>query len=98
MAILGDKVIKIVARLSMLLTFFFAFVHNYSARAYHELHHNYTSALGKAADLDNTGRLTAVSGIGTAFFVATTVYLVICKPKENCRRRIGFSIPLELTS
>jgi hypothetical protein len=50
---------------------------------YNELQKNYTSAQGNAADLDNTRRLTAVLGIAAAFFVATTVYLVIRKPKET---------------
>jgi hypothetical protein len=50
---------------------------------YYELQKNYTSAQGNAADLDNTRRLTAVLGIAAAFFVATTVYLVIRKPKET---------------
>ena len=50
---------------------------------YYELQKNYTSAQGNAADLDNTRRLTAVLGIAAAFFVATTVYLVIRKPKES---------------
>jgi hypothetical protein len=52
-------------------------------RTYYELQKNYTSAQGNAADLDNTRRLTAVLGIAAAFFVATTVYLVIRKPKES---------------
>lgn len=50
---------------------------------YYELQKNYTSAQGNAADLDNTRRLTAVLGIAAAFFVATTVYLAIRRPKET---------------
>lgn len=50
---------------------------------YYELQKNYTSAQGNAADLDNTRRLTAVLGIVAAFFVATTIYLVIRKPRET---------------
>jgi hypothetical protein len=52
-------------------------------RTYYELQKNYTSAQGSAADLDNTRRLTAVLGIAAAFFVATTVYLAIRKPRES---------------
>lgn len=50
---------------------------------YYELQKNYASALGNAADLNETRRLTAVLGIAAAFYVAITVYLVIRKPKET---------------
>jgi hypothetical protein len=50
--------------------------------SYYQLQKNYTSAQGNAADLDSTRRLTAVLGIVAAFFVATTVYLVIRKTRE----------------
>lgn len=49
---------------------------------YFELQQNYTSIQGSLGDLDNTRRLTTILTITTVFFLATTVYLVIRKPKE----------------
>jgi hypothetical protein len=37
---------------------------------------------GNLGELDNTRRLTTVLAITTVLFVATTVYLVMRKPKE----------------
>jgi hypothetical protein len=49
---------------------------------YWELQANYTSLTGNLGELDNTRRLSTILGVTTAFFVATTVYLVVRKPKE----------------
>jgi hypothetical protein len=50
---------------------------------YWELQGNYTLLQGNAGELDNTRRLTAVLGIVAVFFVATTVYLVVRRPRES---------------
>jgi len=52
-------------------------------RTYLQLQGNYTSIQGNVGELDNTRRLTAVLGIVTVFFIATTAYLVIRKPRET---------------
>jgi len=49
---------------------------------YWELQANYTSLTGNLGELDNTRRLSTILGVTTAFFVATTIYLVVRKPKE----------------
>ena len=49
---------------------------------YVQLEANYTSIQGSAGELDNTRRLTAVLGIVAVFFVATTAYLIMKKPRE----------------
>ena len=52
-------------------------------QSYRELNQNLTDALqGNANELDNARRVTAVLGITTVFFVATTLYLVFRRPKE----------------
>lgn len=50
---------------------------------YWQLQDNYTLLQGNAGELDNTRRLTAVLGIVSVFFVATTVYLVVRRPRES---------------
>lgn len=52
-------------------------------RTYVQLQANYTSIQGNWGELDNTRRLTAVLGIVTVFFIATTAYLIIRKPRET---------------
>jgi hypothetical protein len=52
-------------------------------QTYWELQENYTTMNGNMGELDNTRRLTTVLAITTVFFVATTVYLVMRKPKET---------------
>lgn len=51
-------------------------------QTYWELQENYTAMNGNLGELDNTRRLITVLAITTVFFVATTAYLVIRKPKE----------------
>lgn len=51
-------------------------------QTYWELHQNYTSVQGSLGELDNTRRLTTVLAITTVFFVATTIYLVLRRPRE----------------
>lgn len=50
---------------------------------YWQLQGNYTLLQGNAGELDNTRRLTAVLGIVAVFFVATTIYLVVRRPRES---------------
>jgi hypothetical protein len=51
-------------------------------QTYWELQQNYTALKGSLNELDNTRTVMAVLGITTVFFVATTLYLVMRKPKE----------------
>jgi hypothetical protein len=51
-------------------------------QTYWDLYENYTAMNGNLGELDNTRRLITVLAITTVFFVATTVYLVMRKPKE----------------
>jgi hypothetical protein len=51
-------------------------------QTYGELERNFTALQETAGELDNTRRVTAVLGITTVFFVATTLYLVFRRPKE----------------
>jgi hypothetical protein len=52
-------------------------------QTYWGLRLNYTDLQGSVTDLDNTRRLAAVLGVTSVFFVVTTVYLVIRRPKES---------------
>jgi hypothetical protein len=47
------------------------------------LNETYTGLQGSAGDLDNTRRVVAILAVTTVFFVATTVYLVMRKPREQ---------------
>jgi hypothetical protein len=49
---------------------------------YAALNQTYWEIRGSLSELDNTRRLAVVLGITTFFFVATTVFLVIRKPKQ----------------
>lgn len=47
-----------------------------------ELQQNYTSLKGSTGELETTRNIMVVLAITTVFFVATTVYLVMRKPKQ----------------
>jgi hypothetical protein len=49
---------------------------------YDQLLQNYTALQGRLTELDNTRSAVAVLAITSVFFVATTLYLVMRKPKE----------------
>ena len=49
---------------------------------YSHLQQNYTALQGKLSDLDNTRSAVAVLAITSIFFLATTVYLIMRKPKD----------------
>jgi len=49
---------------------------------YTELQQNYTALQGSLNELDNTRRAVAILAITTIFFVATTLYVVMRKPKQ----------------
>jgi hypothetical protein len=51
-------------------------------RTYWELQQNYTALQGSLNELDNTRTAVTVLAITTVFFVATTVYMVMRKPKQ----------------
>ena len=48
-----------------------------------QLQQNYTSLQGNINELDNTRRAAVVLAITTVFFVATTVFTVMRRPKES---------------
>lgn len=48
-----------------------------------ELERNYTSLQGRLDELDNTRRALVVLAITTVFFVATTFYLVMRRPRQQ---------------
>ncbi|MGB9713544.1 MAG: hypothetical protein ACPLZC_01040 [Candidatus Bathyarchaeales archaeon] len=52
------------------------------SQTYMELLQNYTKLQGNIVELDNTRRLAVVLGVTTVFFLATTFYLVMRKPKQ----------------
>jgi hypothetical protein len=52
-------------------------------QTYQELQQNYTSAQGSLGELDNARRVVAILAITTVFFVATTVFLFMLKPKQQ---------------
>jgi len=49
---------------------------------YDQLQQNYTSLQGRLTELDNTRSAVAVLAITSIFFVATTLYLMMRKPKD----------------
>jgi hypothetical protein len=49
---------------------------------YSELQQKYTALEASANELDNTRRAVAILVVTTVFFVATTLYLVLRKPKD----------------
>jgi hypothetical protein len=51
-------------------------------QSYWDLERNFTALQGSVNELDNTRTVAAVLGITTVFFVATTLYLVLRKPRE----------------
>jgi hypothetical protein len=51
-------------------------------QSYWDLERNFTALQGSVNELDNTRTAAAVLGITTVFFVATTLYLVLRKPRE----------------
>jgi hypothetical protein len=51
-------------------------------RTYWELQQNMTALKGSLGDLDNTRRVVVILAITTVFFVATTIYMVMRKPRE----------------
>jgi hypothetical protein len=51
-------------------------------QTYTELEQNYTSLKGSANDLASATQVAVVLGITTVFFVGTTIYMVIRKPKD----------------
>jgi prefoldin subunit 5 len=50
---------------------------------YNSLQQNYTTLEGSLSDLNNTRSAVAVLAITSIFFLATTVYLIMRKPKED---------------
>lgn len=52
-------------------------------QTYHELKDNYTSIRGGSSDLENTQRTVIILAITTVFFVATTIYVIMRKPKQS---------------
>jgi hypothetical protein len=51
-------------------------------QTYCELQQNYTSIQGSLSELENTRRAVVILAITTVFFVATTIYVVMRKPKQ----------------
>lgn len=51
-------------------------------QTYWELQQNYTSLQGITSELDGTRRVVAILVVTTVFFIATTAYLVIRKPRQ----------------
>ena len=51
-------------------------------QSYTELQGNYSQLQGRIGDLDNTRTVAVILTITTVFFVATTFYLVMRRPKE----------------
>jgi hypothetical protein len=52
-------------------------------QTYWELQQNYTAFRGNLNELDNTRMAVGILAVTTVFFVATTLYLVMRKPKES---------------
>lgn len=50
--------------------------------SYWQLQKNYASLKSTASDLDNTRRVVGVLAVTTVFFVASTIYLMLRKPRE----------------
>lgn len=51
-------------------------------RTYWDLNQTYTSAQNGLGELDNTRRLTTILAITTVFFLATTVYIILRRPRD----------------
>lgn len=51
-------------------------------QSYWNLQGNYTSAQNSLGELDNTRRLSTILAITTVFFLATTVYIVVRRPRD----------------
>jgi len=51
-------------------------------QTYWELHENYTSLKGSVSGFDTTRTVAIVLSVTTVFFAATTVYLMMRKPKQ----------------
>jgi hypothetical protein len=51
-------------------------------QSYYELQQNYTSLKGNLGELEGTRQAVIVLAITSVFFVATTVYLIMRKPKQ----------------
>ena len=51
-------------------------------KTYWELQQNYTALRGNLNELDNTRMAVAVLAIVAVFFVATTIYMIMRKPKQ----------------
>jgi hypothetical protein len=51
-------------------------------QSYWNLQGNYTTAQGTLGELDGTRRLSTVLAITTVFFFATTVYIVVRRPRD----------------
>ena len=71
-------------------TFWESFLMNLSAenlarlnQTYWELQQNYTALRGNLNELGNTRTAVGILAVTTVFFVATTLYLVMRKPKES---------------
>jgi hypothetical protein len=54
----------------------------YLNKTYWELQHNYTALQGSLNELGNTRSAVAALAITTAIFVATTIYMIMRKPKQ----------------
>lgn len=54
----------------------------YLNKTYWELQHNYTALQGSLNELDNTRSAVAALAITTVIFVATTIYVIMRKPKQ----------------
>ncbi len=54
----------------------------YLNKTYWELQHNYTALQGSLNELDNTRSAVAALAITTVIFVATTIYMIMRKPKQ----------------
>jgi len=62
--------------------FWESFQMNLTAENLADLDKTYSALQGSASELDSTRRAVTVLAITTVFFVATTVYMVIRKPKQ----------------
>jgi hypothetical protein len=52
-------------------------------QTYWELQQNYTSSQGRLGELENTRRALIILAITTIFFVATTIYMIMRKPRQS---------------
>ena len=50
---------------------------------YWNLNQSYASAQNSLGELDNTRRLTTILAITTVVFLATTIYIILRRPREN---------------